>query len=91
MMGSTAPVLLDTLEMEQLIVGILMSVLLELCVMRMQTVWILQAAMSVPAPLATLVMDSAVRTLMSVRAVPVMNVQFVAMSMGASHVSARAD
>ena len=45
---------------------ILMSVLLEECVTRMQSVWTQQAAMSVPAPLATLVMDTHVWTLTSV-------------------------
>ena len=44
----------------------LMSVLLEESVMRMQSVWTQQAVMSVPAPLATLVMDTHVLTLTSV-------------------------
>ena len=57
-------------------------------VMRMQIVVTQQAAMSVPASLATLVMDIHVRTLMSVLPIFVMRMQLVPTIMGASPVSA---
>ena len=57
-------------------------------VMRMQIVMTQQAAMSVPASLATLVMDIHVRTLMSVLPILVMRMQLVPTIMGASPVSA---
>ena len=70
----------------------LMSVPLgEQSVMRMQIVMTQQAAMSVPASLATLVMDIHVRTLMSVLPILVMRMQLVPTIMGASPVSATLD
>ena len=59
--------------------------------MRMQTVWIQQVAMSVPVPLATLVMDIHVWTLMSVLLILVMRMQLVLTTMGVSRVSATLD
>ena len=70
----------------------LMSVPLgEQSVMRMQIVMTQPAAMSVPASLATLVMDIHVRTLMSVLPILVMRMQLVSTIMGASPVSATLD
>jgi hypothetical protein len=70
----------------------LMSVPLgEQSVMRMQIVMTQQAAMSVPASLATLVMDIHVRTLMSVSLILVMRMRLVPTIMGASPVSATLD
>ena len=60
-------------------------------VMRMQIVMTQQAAMSVPASLATLVMDIHVRTLMSVLPILVMRMQLVPTIMVASPVSATLD
>ena len=59
--------------------------------MRMQSVWTHQAAMSVPASLATLVMDIHVRTLMSVLLILAMRMQLVLTIMGASLVTVRMD
>ena len=70
---------------------ILMSVLLGVFAMRMQSVWTHQAAMSVPASLATLVMDIHVRTLTSVLLILAMRMQLVLTIMGASPVSAMKD
>ena len=64
---------------------------MEVFVMRMQIVLTQQAAMSVPASLATLVMDIHVRTLMSVLPILVMRKQLVPTIMGASPVSATLD
>ena len=68
-----------------------MSVSMEVFVMRMQSVMTQQAAMSVPASLATLVMDIHVRTLMSVSLILVMRMQLVPTIMGASPVNATLD
>ena len=68
-----------------------MNVSMEVFVMRMQSVMTQQAAMSVPASLATLVMDIHVRTLMSVLLTLVMRMQLVPTIMGASLVSATLD
>jgi hypothetical protein len=68
-----------------------MSVQMEVFVMRMQSVMTQQAAMSVPASLATLVMDIHVRTLMSVSLILVMRMRLVPTIMGASPVSATLD
>ena len=68
-----------------------MSVLLGVFAMRMQSVWTHQAAMSVPASLATLVMDIHVRTLMSVLLILAMRMQLVLTIMGASLVTVRMD
>ena len=70
---------------------ILMSVLLGVFATRMQSVWTHQAAMSVPASLATLVMDIHVRTLMSVLLILAMRMQLVLTIMGASPVSVTMD
>ena len=59
--------------------------------MRMQSVWTHQAAMSVPASLATLVMDIHVRTLMSVLLILAMRMQLVLTIMEASPVSVTMD
>ena len=59
--------------------------------MRMQSVMTQQAAMSVPASLATLVMDIHVRTLMSVLPILVMRMQLVPTITEASPVSATLD
>ena len=59
--------------------------------MKMQSVWTHQAAMSVPASLATLVMDIHVRTLMSVLLILAMRMQLVQTIMGASPVSVTMD
>ena len=64
---------------------------MEVFVMRMQSVMTQQAAMSVPASLATLVMDIHVRTLMSVSLILVMRMRLVPTIMGASPVSATLD
>ena len=64
---------------------------MEVFVMRMQSVMTQQAAMSVPASLATLVMDIHVRTLMSVLPILVMRMQLVPTIMGAFPVSATPD
>ena len=64
---------------------------MEVFVMRMQSVMTQQAAMSVPASLATLVMDIHVRTLMSVSLILVMGMQLVPTIMGASPVNATLD
>ena len=63
----------------------------EQSVMRMQIVMTQQAAMSVPASLATLVMDIHVWTLMSVLPILVTRMQLVPTIMGASPVSAILD
>ena len=63
----------------------------EQSVMRMLIVMTQQAAMSVPASLATLVMDIHARTLMSVSPILVMRMQLVPTIMGASPVSATLD
>ena len=55
--------------------------------MRVQSVWTHQAAMSVPASLATLVMDIHVRTLMSVLLILAMRMQLVLTIMEASLVT----
>ena len=68
-----------------------MSVSTEVFAMRMQIVMTQQAAMSVPASLATLVMDIHVRTLMSVSLILVMRMRLVPTIMGASPVSATLD
>ena len=60
-------------------------------VMIMQIVMTQQAAMGVPASLATLVMDIHVRTLMSVLPILVMRMQLVPTIMGAFPVSATLD
>ena len=59
--------------------------------MRMQPVWTHRVAMSVPVPLATLVMDIHVWTLMSVLLILVMRMQLVLTIMGVSRVSATLD
>ena len=64
---------------------------MEVFVMRMQIVMTQQAAMSVPASLATLVMDIHVRTLMSVLPILVMRMQLVPTITGASPVGATLD
>ena len=70
---------------------ILMSVLLGVFATRMQSVWTYQAAMSVPASLATLVMDIHVWTLMSVLLILAMRMQLVLTIMEASPVSVTMD
>ena len=70
---------------------ILMSVLLGVFATRVQSVWTHQAAMSVPASLATLVMDIHVWTLMSVLLILAMRMQLVLTIMGASPVSVTMD
>ena len=82
---------LSILCLSQIFPQILMSVLLGVFAMRMQSVWTHQAAMSVPASLATLVMDIHVRTLMSVLLILAMRMQLVLTIMGASPVSATKD
>ena len=64
---------------------------MEVFVMRMQSVMTQPAAMSVPASLATLVMDIHVRILMSVSLILVMRMQLVPTITGASPVSATLD
>ena len=64
-----------------------MSVLLGVFAMRMQSVWTHQAAMSVPAFLATLVMDIHVRTLTSVLLILATRMQLVLTIMEASPAS----
>ena len=64
---------------------------MEVFVMRMQIVMTQQAAMSVPASLATLVMDIHVRTLMSVLPILVMRMQLVPTIMEASPVGVTLD
>ena len=59
--------------------------------MRMQTVLTHQVATSVPVPLATLVMDICVWTLMSVLLILVMRMQIVLTIMGVFCVSATLD
>ena len=64
-----------------------MNASLRVNVMRMQTVWTHQVAMSVPVSLATLVMGIHVWTLMSVLLTLVMIMQLVPTIMGASPVN----
>ena len=78
---------LSILCLSQIFPQILMSVLLGVFAMRVQSVWTHQAAMSVPASLATLVMDIHVRTLMSVLLILAMRMQLVLTIMEASLVT----